>query len=196
MTPKEHWDNEWQKRIKDENSTVSRNVEKAGKIIYELCKRPGYIKLEKIDVGCGPPTHAIHLSDLYGGWDKTYTGIDLSEIAVQYGRDCGLNVIQGDFLEYQTEKKYDVFMFLDSLEHIFDHEKLSQKIKELAAPGYYIIGNVPFYPNAHNKDPGLERDMDIKILKNFMWNSGVKIFNIDVYGALGYPYCFFEGMNV
>jgi len=196
MTPEEHWDNEWNKRIKDNHHSVMRNVEKLGKIIYELCKRSEYRKMGKIEIGCGPASHVLHLRNIFKDWDKTFTGIDLSKVAVEYGKAHGLNMIHGDFLEYQTDKKYDVFIFLDSLEHIFDHQKLAEKIKELASPKYYIVGNVPLYPNAYNKDPGLEREMNIDVLMKFMRNSGLACFTTDIYGVYGYPYCFFEGMNV
>lgn len=185
----EYWESEWNRRIRDDG--VILNVQKAQFLIEMLWKRPHWRTLEKLEIGCGPGFHASALSDMYIGWRETYTGIDISEKAIAYAEESGLNVEVADIYSYQTDKKFSVFLILDTLEHLLAHDLLSDRIRELAEPQYEIFGNIPLYLSQHPAGI-VERPMNISVVSNFLKMCGLKP-KVKVYGINGYPYMFFLG---
>lgn len=191
MTPGEYWDTEWRSRIS--GGSVKINVEKGGRIINELCKRPYYIDKEKLDVGCGPSYHARHMAGMMTGWIDKYTGIDLSPSVIERSRKAGLNVICGDIFGLTEEKKYDLFLFLDSLEHIKERDLLAEKVRKLAAKGFMIFGNIPLYLSLHEVDgEKFENTMNFDKLVRFVNICGARNLWHEIYGVNGYPYMIFE----
>lgn len=191
MNAAEYWDSEWKRRAGVLGKHPDMNVEKLGKIFYELTKRADYAKMEKFDIGCGTGIHAWYMSRIWPGWKEKWTGIDLSESAVRFARFNGLNAVCGNIFEYQTDKRFDLFLLLDSLEHFFDDKRLAGKIKELGGPSFSIFGNIPLYSMAHQQE--VERSIGVKEVVNFLLSCGMEGVNYEIYGVLGCPYCIFEG---
>jgi trans-aconitate methyltransferase len=153
--------------------------------------------MEKLDVGCGSGIHATRMAVFNPFWKLKWTGIDLADSGIALAQKHGMNAISGDFYEFDgAGKKYQVFLFLDSLEHFFDHERVAQKIIELADKEYIIIGNIPLYKSQHGE--ACERDVDIAAFINFLKaaNCAVVEPHVHIYGIKGYPYMFFESSNV
>lgn len=191
MNAAEYWDLEWKRRAGDLTKHPEMNVEKLGKIFYELTKRLDYADMEKLDIGCGTGIHALHMGLMCSGWRKKWTGIDLSENAVRFAVSKGLNAICGDIFQYETDKRFGLFLLLDTFEHIFDDKRLAEKIKSLAEPSFSIFGNVPMYSAAHVET--VERPIGIKQIVDFLFSCGMQGVNYEIYGAAGWPYCLFEG---
>ncbi len=149
-----------------------------------------------LDVGCGPAVHSRMLSDTLVCWRENYTGIDISETAIASAKTQGLNVEVADIHFFQPDTKYELFLFLDSLEHIEDLELLAEKVKSLAAPKFTIFGNVPLCQESHPHEAGAEYPMNIEILKIFLLNCGLTRIPLEeVYGIKGLPFLVFEGVN-
>ena len=189
-TPK-WWDETWDKRIKE--TGVVHNKGKLNRLLGILWGKHYLAPLEKLDIGCGPATHAIYLSNFNPFWKDRWTGIDLSRTALTVPRKLGFNVTHGSIFDFNTGRKFELFLLLDTLEHIQDHEALGQKIKDLAADKYTIIGNSPLYFE-HND--GEERPIDGKTIARFIHSAGCLMdFSCDVYGIHGLPYANFEATN-
>lgn len=189
-----HWNSTWEKRIHGDN--VAMNADKYRFIMKQLLIRPYLAPLEKLDVGCGTGIHAARMSVFNPLWKLRWTGVDLADSGIALAQNNGLNAISGDFYEFDgAGKKYQVFMFLDSLEHFFDHERLGRKIVELAAEEYIIIGNVPLYRSKHGEV--CERDVDAMAFIEFLKAAKCAVVepSVNIYGIKGYPYMFFETSN-
>lgn len=82
-----------------------------------------YVKKSKylLDVGCGRGYFLDEARKL--GWD-TY-GIDVSESVVDYAKnELHLNVAYGDIFSFQSERKFDVVILNQVIEHFVDPKKL------------------------------------------------------------------------
>ena len=191
----EYWNKTWKDRIHDNH--VEMNKGKYHIVIKQLNSRPYLAPLEKLDIGCGTGIHALKMAEYNPLWRFRWTGIDLSTDAVDISKRFGMNTIYGDIYNFDgAGKKYGVFMFLDSLEHFFDHERLGKKIIELAAKEYIIIGNIPLYSSEHSNE--CERSIDCVALFKFLAaaNCGQRKPELYIYGVGGFPYMFFETSNL
>ncbi len=189
MNDVEYWNQSWKEKITDQG--VLNNVRKMNYLVGKFLERPQYVKFEKLDIGCGIailPFYVATLSNME--FLEHYTGIDLSERSVEYGKHSGANIICGDVFTYEFDKKFQVFMFMDSLEHIADHEKLAKRVKELAENDFWIIGNIPLYLSKHVGE--FEQEMNTIKLQKFLIACGGTGLENDIYGIYGYPYMFFE----
>jgi SAM-dependent methyltransferase len=194
-----YWDNQWRERIKPD--IVERNRGKFDFLINELWKRPHYATLKKLDIGCGPAEHANEMEKLYSNWihaaDSTvtrYTGLELSDYCIRIAASrFGISIEQENIYKYITHEKYELFLLLDTFEHIEFPEKLAEKIKELAAEKFYIFGNIPLYHSDPSKKGGYEKPMDVNDVCKFLKACGIDKMWYQVYGINGYPYLVWEG---
>ena len=188
------WDNEWKSRTNEHG--ISRNLPKAKYICKKLWDRPYLIPMKKLEIGCGESPHIAVLSKYCREWKENYVGVDASPYIVDIAVRKGLNVFCGDILDIDFNgKKFNLFLFLDVLEHIMDLERLAEKIKSLAEDDLVIIGNVPMAPNVQ-RDPEIEdRPVTLKELADFSGACGCETIDHEIYGSFGYPYLFFEATN-
>lgn len=154
---KNYWDEQWVERIQP-NGQVKMNLDKFGKVLDALWQRSEYAALEKLEVGCGCAVHAATLSRLNPWWKERWTGLDISEIAVKFIKDTlGLSAEKTSIYDYKTGKRFGLFLFLDTLEHLFDHNAIAKQIKRLGDKEYFIFGNVPLYISTHSIEEHIER---------------------------------------
>jgi len=191
MDDAQHWENEWTRRIGPNGTEF--NTEKVDILCQELWSRPYLANLIKLDVGCGTGYHAASMAAIYPQWKDTYYGIDLSESAIKKAESYGLEAYATDIYDVNPDFLPDIetFMFLDVLEHIEDHERLAEKVKELAANKFMIFGNVPLYLTKSN----FERPIDVNDIGRFVAMCGIEKFSSTVYGVRGFPYLTFEAAN-
>lgn len=57
-------------------------------------------------------------------------GFDMSDEVVDYAKGIGLNVFKMDAMQFKTDKKYDLIMMFDILEHMEDPNKFLTKYRE------------------------------------------------------------------
>lgn len=189
-----YWDKTWSERINGDGP-ISMNQGKARFICTKLWERPHYLPLMKLEIGCGPMFHAQELSQFYPDLKNTWYGMDTSTVALDRASSEGFHVIRKSIYDFETDKKFSVFLFLDVLEHLDNHELVSQKVKKFATERFYVFGNIPLYQSEHEECGGYERPMSIKEIKNFVEMCNCIGFWARVYGINYWPYMVFEAWN-
>jgi 2-polyprenyl-3-methyl-5-hydroxy-6-metoxy-1,4-benzoquinol methylase len=187
------WNEKWDGRIKSDGR-VAMNGEKRKFILKQLIARPEFDDLKKLEIGCGPAIHAGIMEQNRPGWTKNYSGVDVSETAIEYAREVvGVDARHLDVFSLNGEfKGIQLFLFLDSLEHIQDHKRLAGKVREMASDEFTIFGNIPLYTTAEGLETGNERPVDINVLAHFLSRCGGHDIYHNVYGINGYPYLLFQ----
>ena len=188
----EYWEKEWRRR-EIPGGQLS-NSGKARKIVDYLWTRPDFIRLNKLEIGCGLCMHINTLSFNCREWGENYTGVDESEYAVKVAHKRGMNAICTNFLDYNTDQRYSLFLFMDVLEHIQDHKAVAEKLKAIAGDEYHVFGNCPLYFTEHDNGC-FERPFDISVLLAFFKMAGITSYWHEIYGIRGYPYMMFAGTN-
>jgi SAM-dependent methyltransferase len=100
-----------------------------------------------LDLGCGPGNTANELSS---GVYQTYTGVDISEVALakavkrtqETGRTDKNSFVCSDFLGYSPTKEFDIILFRESLYHVPYGQvlKILEKYsKHLKKSGVFIV---------------------------------------------------------
>lgn len=105
--------------------------------VYEkiLKKKP----LNILEVGCG--TAVISNGFLQNGID--YTGVEFDKHFYDFAKSKSRNVIFGDFLETNFEKKFDVLFASQVLEHIDEPNIFFKKCNEVLNKGGILHIDVP-----------------------------------------------------
>ena len=187
------WNSEWTRRTQGNNLQI--NGGKLKILLDALLRRYYYAPLEKLDIGCGTGIHAGYLGQYNPYWVMRWTGIDLAESGIARAKEIGLNAIQGNIYEMTFDKRFELFLLLDSLEHFEDHDALAEKVKELAADDYFIFGNCPLYHTEPKSKDGVEVPVDIQSISRFLSKAGCPYQENTVYGVNGFPYIMFEASN-
>lgn len=189
----QYWNKEWKRR--DEGHYTKCNTGKFQFIQKTLKSRASYIApLETLEIGCGSCLHIKTLAFDHPEWKQNYIGIDLSETGIAIAKRWGINAEVASIYDFESDKKFELFLFFDSLEHLNDHNRVAAQIKKLAADRFCIMGNIPLY-ESHNDDSAYERKMDVTIVSRFLKKAGINKFAHIIYGVMGWPYMWFEAQN-
>jgi cyclopropane-fatty-acyl-phospholipid synthase len=99
-----------------------------------------------------PGDHLLEIGPGWGAWFEyaskrgvRCTGISNSQVSVDYlndrARHLGFDweLIKGDFLQYQTERKYDAIVIMGVIEHLPDYGRVLEKFTTLLKPGRRIF---------------------------------------------------------
>lgn len=102
-----------------------------------------YCKGEILEIGCGNCRFLRHLLSKIPG--ISVSGVDLSETGISV---CKKTIPQGkfysaDFFDFISEKKYDVVLCFQTLEHIGDHIGFLKKMIDACRQGGMLIITVP-----------------------------------------------------
>lgn len=100
-----------------------------------------------LDLGCGPGNTA---NEVAATAYQNYLGVDISEAAlekarrrtIENGRTAKTSFVQGDFIKYEPDRKFDVILFRESMYHVpmaKIKETLDHYAKYLKASGVFII---------------------------------------------------------
>ena len=98
--------------------------------------------LDVLDIGCGTGL----VSNLFASkYKSNFTSIDFSN-SIDYARSFAkatninnIKWVKQDFLEFQTNKQYDIIICCGVLHHIPEYEKALAKIKKLLKPGGKLL---------------------------------------------------------
>ena len=187
------WDNEWIKRTRSDG-TISRNAPKAKYLCKKLWDRAYLINMWKLEIGCGEGIHIRSLARHCDAWKENYLGIDISKYAVEKAQQYGIRAEVEDFLTFDTDLRFNLFLFLDSYEHIDDWRAVAAKVRELARDEIVIIGNVPMAPGERDEEIS-DRQITLNEICDFILACGCNSINHEIYGARGLPFLFFEATN-
>jgi 2-polyprenyl-3-methyl-5-hydroxy-6-metoxy-1,4-benzoquinol methylase len=193
MDAQTFWTKKWADRIKPDGRVLMNGVKRKFIIKYFVA-HPEFDILKKLEIGCGPAVHAGIMEQKRPGWTKNYSGIDVSETAIEYAREMvGVDARHMDVFSLNGEfKDIQLFLFLDSLEHIHDHKGLARKVREMGADEFIIFGNIPLYMTEEGAATDTERSVDINVLADFLRRCGGADIYHHVYGIGGYPYMTFR----
>ncbi|MEI6288247.1 MAG: class I SAM-dependent methyltransferase [bacterium] len=113
-------------------------------LVFSLNKFVRGQKLKVLDVGCGTGAILQLLEDQ--GYDAT--GIDFSEIAVDYCQDKKLNVLKGSAEKLIfSDSTFDVIVAMDLLEHLKNDLVAVEEFRRVLKPGGLAIIAVPAHPS-------------------------------------------------
>ena len=137
-----------------------------------------YSKKEKgiiCDVGCG--TGAV-LKALNRNTNSSCIGIEKDQAVAAESKNKNLNVLYGDASTFSLDKKADIILLLDAIEHIEDDRKaLSNCLQQLNTGGLIIL-TVPAYNflwSGFDKKAGHVRRYSEMRLKSLLLENRVRI---------------------
>jgi 2-polyprenyl-3-methyl-5-hydroxy-6-metoxy-1,4-benzoquinol methylase len=98
-----------------------------------------------LDIGCATGYVSRVLSDQFG---CTVTGLERDRQAAEQAAKVCKRVVVGDAetLDYSEEfgdEKFDVVLFADVLEHFRDPRAVLMRVRDLLAPGGYVLASIP-----------------------------------------------------
>jgi glycosyltransferase involved in cell wall biosynthesis len=190
------WSKHWEDRLVPDGG-VMMNKGKANKILSHLAGRNDLAGMSKLDIGCGTGIHVQILSNTNPAWKERYLGVDLSESAIKFAVEAGLGAVCMDVVRLpDLPEPIELFLLLDTLEHIEDLTAVAWKIRRLGSrSGFTVFGNVPLYLSDHSKEGGFERPVDIEVVTKFLKQCGIHDFKHEVYDVNGFQYMMFEGKS-
>jgi predicted TPR repeat methyltransferase len=77
-------------------------------------------------------------------------GLDLGIEAINYGQNKGLNLINIDLPDFQTDEKFDLVIYNSVLEHIGDLKAHLNRVREVLVDNGKVFIRVPGIKNLHN----------------------------------------------
>lgn len=102
-------------------------------------------ELEVLDVGCGSGVHGAELSRAYG---HRVTGVDCAHESIEKARTrlaeahiC--DVTKPELYPFLQSRKFDVIVFSDILEHLYDPSGVLRDHLFLLRPGGHVLISIP-----------------------------------------------------
>ena len=137
-TEKEYWDNLWSKEKR--NDSIFFPFED---LINEYLSDE--IPLEYLEIGCAPGTFMAWFSKKM---NYKVSGIDFSSInlirnTLKKNDVINYDIIECDFLNFNTEKKYDVVASFGFVEHFEEYSEIIEKHADLVKDNGYLIIEIP-----------------------------------------------------
>lgn len=98
-----------------------------------------------LEIGCASGVQSKILTEQLG---CAVTGIEINPDAASDARKYCERVIVGnieqvDLAEHLPEQQYDIVMFADVLEHLYDPGKVLEKIKSVLSDDGYVLASIP-----------------------------------------------------
>lgn len=130
-----------------------RMIESLTKEISPVVPPPAQI----LDVGCGNGTFILVANSM--GYEAM--GIDISPGGVSIARAAGAKAIEGDFLTYEFDRKFDIITMWDVVEHLREPAAFFERASTLLKPhGLLVI-----------KTPGISQ-RSLQIVGGLPWAAG------------------------
>jgi SAM-dependent methyltransferase len=99
-----------------------------------------------LEVGCGAGYYPINLKEIFT--DIDYTGIDISESAVEYCKSKSpFNFVCTDFLKESLNKKFDLVFSHALIDHVYDIDLFIEKVLEACKKFAYITVYRGYFPD-------------------------------------------------
>lgn len=190
---KEKYDLLYSKRVYCNNGLESRrvkwllnpdNLEERNDIYVPLRKiiLDGTAKKTLLDVGCGGGDFGLGIKELNPSWD--IDGMDISreglEIANKTKCYCELHLM--DISNISIEKKYDVVMFLDGMEHIHPEVENAAINNLFDLSKNYVILTISTVDGHHDKY--INGHVHINIKDPLFWKDSILIPRAEEKGFL------------
>lgn len=99
-----------------------------------------------LEIGCGAGGILKAIGE--AGWGPV-TGVDLGGDYLEFGRNAGLTLIQGDYRTHIPNGSQQLIVLSHVLEHLLDPVQALREMKEKLRPGGYLLIEVPGILNLH-----------------------------------------------
>jgi SAM-dependent methyltransferase len=130
-------DNEWFLKIYNSNPSLHKD--------FARYLREKHDAKSILEIGCGTGVYPIQNKELFTG--KQYTGIDISESAIEYcKRNSHFEFLCGDFIKMNIPKKYDLVYSHAVIDHVYDIEAFLSKVVDVIAKYGYINSYRGYFP--------------------------------------------------
>lgn len=101
--------------------------------------------LDVLDVGCGSGVHGAELKQIHG---HRVVGVDLSETSIQKAKTRLAEAYVADVTKperypFFDRRKFDVIIFSDILEHLYDPADVLTRHYQLLGPGGQVLISIP-----------------------------------------------------
>lgn len=101
--------------------------------------------LNVLDVGCGSGVHGAELKRIYG---HRVVGVDLSDTSIvkaktRLAEAYVADVTRPELYPFFDNQKFDVIVFSDILEHLYDPADVLTRHFQLLAPGGHVLISLP-----------------------------------------------------
>ena len=101
--------------------------------------------LNVLDVGCGSGVHGAELNRIHG---HRVVGVDLSEVSIKKAKGRLAEAYVADVTKpflypFADRRKFDVIVFSDILEHLYDPSDVLTRHYPLLAPGGQVLISIP-----------------------------------------------------
>lgn len=161
------------------------------KIILQVIRKYGKKgrDISFLDVGCGTGDYAIELCKI--GFQVT--AFDLSEYAIKKAKtncvDAGVRNIEftiDDIIKFNTNKKYDIIMLSEVLEHLEDDHQVLKKYSSFLKADGVILCSVPFDPRLWSQEDersGHVRRYDMERVNWLIYSSQLQLVELFCYGS-------------
>jgi len=133
------------KTLYNQNDSFSRDA-KLAKILW-LAKEKLKKECDILDVGCGDGKIGGELVNMGHHVD----GVDVSEKGINSAREKGINAQLSQIEEFETDKKYDLIIMTDILEHLFEPLEILKKTKNWLKDDGKIVMNFPNHLDLRNR---------------------------------------------
>jgi methionine biosynthesis protein MetW len=102
-------------------------------------------ELSVLDVGCGSGVHGAEMARAHG---HRVVGVDLSEQSIAKARTrleeaYVADVTRPELYPFAGQRKFDVIVFSDILEHLYDPAQVLTSHYQLLAPGGHVLISLP-----------------------------------------------------
>jgi len=104
-------------------------------------------------------------------------GVDIMDSGVALAGKYGINAVLQDFMSFKTEKKWDIIVFGDVIEHVSDPRTALLKLYDLLKDDGVILISTPNFDSAFSVVHGHEDGMRLEVShKNYF--SRISLFNL------------------
>ncbi|OSZ78930.1 hypothetical protein CAP35_11980 [Chitinophagaceae bacterium IBVUCB1] len=112
--------------------------------IRNTIKKTGIQKISALDIGCGTGLYLDQLKKLNGHIAiETLEGMEISEHACQVAKGKGYTIHQCLLEDFQTDKKYNVIIMQQVIEHLHDLDASFKILSKLLSPDGILIIETP-----------------------------------------------------
>ena len=133
------------KTLYNENDSFSRDA-RLSKVLW-LAKGSLEKECNILDIGCGDGKIAGELVKM----GHKVAGIDISEKAIAEAKIKGVDARVSQIEEFETDKKYDLVIMTDILEHLFEPLEVLKKSKGWLTEDGKIVMNFPNHFDLRNR---------------------------------------------
>jgi 2-polyprenyl-3-methyl-5-hydroxy-6-metoxy-1,4-benzoquinol methylase len=113
-------------------------LEEYAEILRRYC--PADQSIRYLDIGCGPG-NLVQLGS-QNGWEAL--GVEISRWAVEYGRQRGIQIIEGTLAEAKfPDESFHVISLFDVLEHLPFPGEYAKEIQRILKPRGVVVAETP-----------------------------------------------------